>query len=461
MSVDSFLDVALLHLKVVPGALEENRRALAALATQAAHEGARIVVAPELAVSGYLTEARDKVRPYVEPLCGPTCELLAAIARQHGVYMCAGFAEEEPSTGIYYNSAAVATPSGRIVGHHHKVLSERRWASPGTIAERSHFDTPWGRIGLLICADTYCGLLPRTLALEGADLLLVLANWPDCGLDPRQLWRARALENGIPLLACNRTGAEPALDFSPAHSYAVSGNGAVLADLASTESAICRVSVPLDNGRLDDSRRRAILGRRAPAAYSAISLNVNGLANFSGMWDLPKPGVLDAVCAVDSSANTITFHDRCEQCAVTLLNAGTSAPELRIDDQVLTISPERPVAMSDFGPARIALLDAERLRHPEMSVALSKQGCDVVVAASRGSLSSEDRLVLGVKSLDRLAVATLATNGITICAPPSGHGSWTETVLDGPGQCRVAIDTAPLRQKYFEDHLDLRVLLGP
>ena len=460
MSIRNELDIALLHLKIVPEAIEQNRKTLAEFAAHAAGEGAQIIVAPELAVSGYLTEPRAKVRVCVEPLKGPTFELLSCVAQRFGVYVCAGFAEEDPETGIYYNSAFAIAPTGAIVAHHRKVLSERRWASPGAVTEQSRFDSPWGRIGLLICADTYCGLLPRTHALKEADLLLVLANWPNCGLDPRELWRARALENGIGVVACNRTGAEPTLDFSPARSYAVSGDGVELCDFSAAESSICHVQYPLADGRLDGTRRRMLLGLREPEAYDALSLNVNGLASFSGMWELPEAGALSVRCTVDGSGASVTFRECGGINASVRVADDIPACELHLPDRVLTLGPDRPFIMADFGPARIAVVKPEALYHPELSVALSKHGCDVAVAAMRCALSNHDRLLLGVKSLDRLAIVTIASNGATICTPPVGHGRWEETVLDGPGECYREIDTTPLRRKHFEDRVDLPVLLG-
>ena len=460
MNRNETLDIALLHLKIEPGSLERNRETLLEQAEQAAGAGAQIIVAPELAVSGYLTDSRAAVHAFVEPLRGPTFALLSDVAKRYGVYVCAGFAEEDPGTGIYYNSAFAIAPTGEIVAHHRKVLSERRWASPGSITKQSRFDSPWGRIGLLICADTYCGLLPRTHALKETDLLLVLANWPDCGLDPRELWRARALENGVGVVACNRTGAEAALDFSPAHSYAVSADGAELADASSPGSAIYHVRYPLADGHLDGTRRRLVLGRRQPEAYGALSLNVNGLAGFSGMWGLPEAGALDVHCAVGRFAASVTFRECGGTTASIRVGDGIPACQLHLRDQVLTLGPDQPFVITDFGPARIALVKPVALHHPELSVALSKQGCDVAVAATRDELSPEDRLLLGVKSLDRLAIVTIASNGATICTPPVGHGRWEETVLDGPGECQCQIDTTALRRKHFEDRVDLPALLG-
>jgi predicted amidohydrolase len=488
MNAPTTLNIALLHLKIQPGALEQNRHNLVCLAEQAADEGARLIVAPELAVPGYLTECRAKVKPFVEELHGPTASLLSEVARRRGVYLCVGFAERDPQTGIYYNSAAVLGPTGAIVAHHRKVGSERRWASPGAVTGESRFDTPWGRIGVLICADTYFGLLPRSQALHGVNLLLVLANWPDCGLDPRELWRARALENGFGVVACNRTGFEPVLDFSSAHSYAVTGSGTTVADLAAPESSICHVHYPLQDGILAGAAREAILARRSPDAYGPLSLNVNGLISFSGLWGLPEPGQLEVQCVVSSEFQMLTTstdvaarllvlppsgpaldHTQvsalCESgqtavvASVRSEQSGSPVFGLYARDKLATLSSDSPATMVDFGPARIALARAEALRHPEMSIALSKQGCDLVVAPTDGTLSHDDRLVLGVKSVDRFAVVTIGANGATICIPPVGHGRWEEQVLDGAGECHRQIDTTATRTKYFEDRVDMPVLL--
>jgi predicted amidohydrolase len=488
MSASNTLDIALLHLGIEPKAPSRNRQELVRMAEQAADGGASIIVAPELAVSGYLTECRAKVSPFVEDLDDETASLLAEVARRRAVYLCAGFAERDSRTDIYYNSALVFGPSGAVVAHHRKVLCERRWASPGCVTDKSRFDTQWGRVGLLICADTYSSLLPRTQALHGVDLLLVLANWPDCGLDPRELWRARALENGFGVVVCNRTGADTTLDFSPAHSYAVTGGGAALADLAAPESAICHVHYPLQDGVLASAPRDTILERRSPEAYAALSLNVNGLAGFSGMWGLPEAGKLVVECVASAERLPVsagkgdlprviiappggTALDHAQVSALTgsgpiavvatvrTGESGCPVYGLYANNALVALSADRPATMVDFGPARIALAWPEALRHPELSVALSKQGCDLVVAATAGTLSQDDRLVLGVKSLDRLALAMVGANGASICVPPLGHGRWEEETLDASGKCRREIDTAVMRRKYFEDRVDLPVLL--
>lgn len=91
-------------------------------------------------------------------------------------------------------------------------------------------------MGVLICSDTYNGLMPRITALRGADLLLVPANWPPTGLNPRVLWRVRAMENGIFLAACNRTGIDRIMDCRQALSCVSDPQGHLLLEAKTRRS---------------------------------------------------------------------------------------------------------------------------------------------------------------------------------------------------------------------------------
>lgn len=185
------LKIALLHMNVLHKQPDANRGHLIALAHQAAEEGVGIVVAPELSISGYAFISREDILPHVETETGPTLTALAEVTRKTGCYVCIGLAEMDAATGILYNSAIVLGPDGKRACRYRKINAESRWACPGDPCSDNTFETPWGRVGVLICSDSYHGLMPRVTALRGADLLLVPANWPPSGIDPRELWRAR------------------------------------------------------------------------------------------------------------------------------------------------------------------------------------------------------------------------------------------------------------------------------
>jgi predicted amidohydrolase len=488
------LSIALLHLDIRYGRMAENRAELAACAEKAAGMGAKLIVAPELAVSGYSFDSREEVAPYAETLTGETVALMRRIALHYGVYFCAGFAERDPATGIHYNSACVVGPDGKLTALHRKIASERRWARPGSFSLSSVFDSPWGRIGALICADSYFGLLPRSMALHGVDLLLILANWPPSGLDPRRVWRARALENGVGVIACNRTGVDRRMDCRDCSSYAVTPRGDVLLDESGESSRIWIVSYPLEGGAFGAERRRAAMAGRSPEEFEALCLDVNGLADFSGLWNLPAGGGMEIRCMVPegpkgadfSSAARKMAHEASTPTLIVLPGNIASIPQLEAifpnngaapvaflteeetpdgpslhflsAERSVVLPPWEGATMVDFGPARIGVARADRLRHPEIVVALSKQGCDVI-ATCASALTDDDRLLFGVKSLERAVIAVCAPDGAVICEPPAGHAPWKETAIHGPGECAARIHTAPLRSKHFMDRVDMEVLL--
>ena len=293
------LKLALIHLNVVYKDPETNRAHLLALSTEAARNGADVILNPEMAVSGYSFRSRQDVAPYAETTNGKTLTALAQIAQQYRTYIGVGLAECDEATGIYYNSAFVVDPAGRQICRYRKINGEMRWACPGDPKQHGIFETPWGRMGIMICSDTYYGLLPRTMALRDVDLVLVTANWPPGGLDPRELWQARALENGCYLAACNRTGKDRIMDCSQAVSCVYDPQGNELLSASSEASQVLQVEIPFnDDGKLSHTLRRQALSTRNPAWYRSIYLDFRLVDNLTEHYELPEPGELSVHCLV-------------------------------------------------------------------------------------------------------------------------------------------------------------------
>ena len=95
-------------------------------------------------------------------------------------------------------------------------------------------------------------------------------------------------------------------------------------------------------------------------------------------------------------------------------------------------NPNEGLQAMDFGAVRIAFLEKEALLHPEVSVSLAKQGCDLMVV-SEGAFSPGDHLLMGGRTLDRLALAYSSKEESGIILPPEGHGSWTVNPHDENG----------------------------
>ena len=494
--------IALLHAAIAYGKVDENRKDLLDMISRAAGSGANLIVAPEMALPGYSFDNREAIAPFVETIDGPTVTAVGELAQMHGVYVCVGLALEEPQTGIFHNSAVVVDPDGKVICRYNKINAESRWACPGDSRQDNTFPTPWGRIGLLICSDSYYGLMPRITALRGADLLLVPANWPPTGLDPCELWRARAMENGIYLAACNRTGIDRTMDCRQAVSCAIDPNGRILLNARHADSQIFTVDLPLtEKGRLDDTIRWQRLAARCPDRYNDCYLNLRPIQDLTPFLNLPSPDILDVYGVVPEAdehpidALLRSLDDRNSPPGLFLLPRFAYADEAlnRIGEiaakyqagiitcrwasdghdcfafpgdgemqhwPFVSASGEQTenYPWIDFGSARLKPVPFDLLAHPENGVAAAKQDCDLMVSFGE-SLDENQRLQAGVRTIEHLAVACSTPAMAGIWLPPDGHQRWEEQVA-GPGAvCHVALDTHRTRQKRFQDNIDFDTLL--
>ncbi|MDH0424947.1 nitrilase-related carbon-nitrogen hydrolase [Stutzerimonas stutzeri] len=191
-----------------------NIAELSRLVEQAATAGARLVVTPEMGTTGYCWHNREEVAPYVEPVPGPTTRHFAELARRLDCHIVIGLPEVEPSTGLYFNTAALVGPEGYIGKHRksHPYISEPKWAASGD-SGHSVYETPLGRLALLICMDIHFVETARLVALQGADVICHISNWL-AERAPAPYWISRARENGCYLIESNRWGLERGVQFS-------------------------------------------------------------------------------------------------------------------------------------------------------------------------------------------------------------------------------------------------------
>ncbi|MDQ3911705.1 MAG: hydratase [Actinomycetota bacterium] len=175
--------VACAQYAVRDGDPETNLESSVGAIRAAANAGADLVVLPELANSGCDFPSREqalklaeKVRETGENPCGPTLSAWKEVAQQSGVFVVVGFLEREG--GSLYNSAAVIGP-----GLFERYRKTHLWDGEKLLYEAGRdlpvFDTPLGRLGVLICYDAWFPEAARTLALRGADLICIPANAPN------------------------------------------------------------------------------------------------------------------------------------------------------------------------------------------------------------------------------------------------------------------------------------------
>lgn len=199
----------------VPASLAESVAALAGAAREAVAGGARLLVAPELYLSGYGLDA-VQLDQRAEPADGPGAVAVAGLAREHGLAIAYGYPERHE--GTYYNSAQLIGPDGLSRAHYRKTHlygeAERASYTPGgELVVQTELDGL--RLGLLICYDVEFPEAVRAHALAGTDLLLVpTALMRPYGFVAETIVPARAWENQLYIAYANRCGPESGQVFA-------------------------------------------------------------------------------------------------------------------------------------------------------------------------------------------------------------------------------------------------------
>ncbi|EAU39870.1 hypothetical protein FP2506_17379 [Fulvimarina pelagi HTCC2506] len=220
MAGESTIHVTCAQFEPRIGEIEGNRETSIALVSEAADNGADLVVLPELCQSGYVIESRSEAYALAETVPGgPTIEAWAALAQERKIHIVAGFLERDDDR--LYNSAVVVGPGG-ILGTYRK---NHLWDEEALFFERGNrnfpiFHTPFGRLGVLICYDGWFPEAWRLLAIAGADIVCVPTNWvpmpgqPD-GLPAMAnlLCMSAAHVNSFVVAACDRVGLERGQPF--------------------------------------------------------------------------------------------------------------------------------------------------------------------------------------------------------------------------------------------------------
>lgn len=198
--------------------LDSNITGIASRVTEAAKHGAKLIVLPETATSGYIYTDRKQIDPYLDTIPGKTTDTMAKIAKQYHVYIAIGIAEKDPVTGQAYNSAALIGPEGYIGKYRKNQLnsSDNKWASRGNLGFPV-FDTEIGKIALLICYDDMHLQSILVPDLRGANILAYLTSSDilpkyEKGSDSNHSTIANistmAGWSGLNIVASNRTGNE-------------------------------------------------------------------------------------------------------------------------------------------------------------------------------------------------------------------------------------------------------------
>jgi N-carbamoylputrescine amidase len=225
---NKILKVALLQ-ETDRGSVDANLDAIEAGLREAAQASVQLVLLQEIHNGPYFCQ-HESVDEFdrAETIPGPSTERIGGLAAELKLVVVSSLFERR-AAGLYHNTAVVFDRSADIAGTYRKMhipddpaYYEKFYFTPGDLGFHP-IDTSVGRLGVLVCWDQWYPEAARLMALAGAEVLLypTAIGWDPA--DPedekdrqRDAWitvqRGHAVANGLPLLACNRVGFEPAPD---------------------------------------------------------------------------------------------------------------------------------------------------------------------------------------------------------------------------------------------------------
>jgi len=222
--------------------LDEDFAIAERLIKEARGQGVQLLALPEACLGGYLLSLDDNTALDAGPpplaLDGPEIARLASLAGTMTVV--AGYCEADG--GTRYNSVVCVTGDG-VLGNHRKVHQPLGEDASYASGDQFHaFDTPVGRIGMMICYDKAFPESARALALDGAQIGVCVSAWPGARTNAttdlvNDRWkrrfdlfdRARALENQMVWVSANQSGTFGSLRFVGS-AKVVDPGGEILAD---------------------------------------------------------------------------------------------------------------------------------------------------------------------------------------------------------------------------------------
>lgn len=203
------------------GESEANLRAILAKLREATAAGARLVVFPECALSGYMFASKAEAMPFAEPIPGPCTREIAAACAEANAHAIVGLLERDGDR--LFNVAVLIGPEG-VVGTYRKIhlpfVGVDRYVTPGD-RPLAVLDADGLRVGMHICYDGAFPETGRVLTLLGADVLVLPTNWPVQSITAAEhLPACRAIENVVYVMAVDRVGGERGCVFAGRSSIA-------------------------------------------------------------------------------------------------------------------------------------------------------------------------------------------------------------------------------------------------
>ena len=257
------ITISLGQMDVHIGEPERNMEHVREWVGEAARRGSQLVLFPELWDTGYALERAGELASRLGE--GRFAEV-GALAKEYGLYVAGSLMEDRD--GQACNCLAVFGPDGELLGayrklHLFRLMEEEKYLTEGD--QPLSLEMPWGNTGLAICYDLRFPELFRRYALEGSRMVLLPSEWPHPRLAHwRTLLRARAIENQMYVVACNRVGTSKDAHFF-GHSTIVDPWGETVIEGGESEMLL---TAEIDLSLVEKARKRIpVFEDRRPEVY--------------------------------------------------------------------------------------------------------------------------------------------------------------------------------------------------
>lgn len=238
---------ALAIQRSIPGNVKANLEACLTLTHTAAQNGAKVIIFPELNLTGYTLD--NRLIPSESTIPGPLTDALLNASANNKITILAGMAQRDNDLVFCTHVAAMADKTLGLYQKLHIPPPERKIFTPGNSV--TTFTTEFANFGIQLCYDAHFPELSTRMALKGAEILFFphasprgnpeakLASWL------RHL-TARAFDNSVFVLACNQVGTHANGRSFPGVAVAIGPDGNIIAHLLAAEDELLIVDLDSD-----------------------------------------------------------------------------------------------------------------------------------------------------------------------------------------------------------------------
>ncbi|MFX0198707.1 MAG: nitrilase-related carbon-nitrogen hydrolase [Candidatus Hodarchaeota archaeon] len=322
---------------------EKNLEKVLKFIDLASENGADIIAFPECSNNGYVYRDVEHAFSNATPIPGSFTKELGKKAKEKHIHVVIGLAERAEYSEIY-NSAVLIDYNGDIIGKYRKNFlgtPDRLWWKPSKIGFPV-FPTEFGNIGIFICADGRIFENARCLSLAGADILFDVTNWFHY-VQVKINTPARAIENGVWVVAANKVGYECPIEHSwmteaIGNSFIIDPKGNVISQASSDkEEIIYGVINPYESRMKKVGKLNNIFEDRRPEIYESLTQSFENLPISSSVKEpiIPEDYCIQSAAlqinlekgSVNTKGNMIEIISRVERASY-LLSDLIVLPEL-------------------------------------------------------------------------------------------------------------------------------------